>query len=121
MGEMEMGRRPFMLKSCTAMAGAIAGSALIGTALSATAQEPHHEMMMGHSGADGYVMQASSKTCGACDFWGGPRRVSRDGKSISFTGLGWCNNVKCPDFQAMSGPDHMCHGGTCWRKWAALG
>ena len=120
MSNIEMGRRPFMLKTCAAITGAIAGPAVIGSALNAAAQEHHHEMMMGYDGADGYVMQASTKTCGACEFWGGPRRVSKDGKTITFTGLGWCNNAKCPSFQGMSGPDHMCHGGSCWRKWAAL-
>ena len=119
MSEILLGRRPFVLKTCAMVAGAIAGPAVIGSSVEATAQEHDHEKMMGSSGADGYVLPAATKQCGACDFWGGPRRVSKDGKSITFTGLGWCNNAKCHDFQGMSGPDHGC--GTCWRKWGALG
>jgi len=117
MDEMTSGRRPF-LKTCAVMAAAVVPT-VIGTAEAAT-EEHHHGKMMGSSGADGYVMPSSTKMCGACDNWGGPRRISRDGKTITFTGLGWCNNPKCPDYQNMSGPDHMCHEG-CWRKWGALG
>ncbi len=121
MSEIEIGRRPFMLKTCAIMAGAIAGPAVVGATVKAAADEHHHETMMGHSGADGYVMPASAAKCGTCDFWGGPRRVSKDGKTVTFTGLGWCNNAKCPGFREMMGPDHMCQEGTCSRKWAALG
>ncbi len=119
MDEMKISRRPFMLKTCAVMAGAIVGPAVIGTALNAVAEE--HQKMMGHIGGDGYVMHTSVKACGTCDSWGGPRRVSKDGKTITFTGLGWCNNADCPGYQGMSAPDHICRQGTCWRKWGVLG
>ncbi len=117
--EMKTGRRPFMLKTCAIMAGALVGPAVIGTAVGAAAEE-RHDTMFGHGGSDGYIIDASAKGhCGTCEFWGGPRRVSKDGKSLTITGLGWCNNPKCPGYQGMSSPDHQCHG--TWQKWSILG
>jgi hypothetical protein len=116
-----MGRRPFMLKTCAVMVGAVAAPAVIASAANAATKEEHNHGMMSQSGADGFVMQASVKKCGTCDLWGGPRRVSKDGKTVAFTGLGWCNNAKCPGFRGMMGPDHSCNEGACWQKWGALG
>lgn len=113
-------RRAFMLKTGPIMAAALVGSAVMGTAVNAAAEEHHHETMAGHGGSDGYVMGTSIQGhCGTCEFWGGPRRVSKDGKTLTITGLGWCNNPKCSGYQGMSSPDHQC-GGT-WRKWSILG
>jgi hypothetical protein len=119
MSDMEIGRRPFFLRAFTAVAGAFVAPAVFGTALSAGAQE-HQHGLMGHSGSEGFVMPASTKKCGTCDSWGGPRRLSKDGKNVAFTGLGWCNNTKCPGFREMMGPDHICTDG-CWHMWGALG
>ena len=116
MPEMKTDRRAFMLRTSAVMAAAIVPT-VIGTA-DATAEEHQHGMMTGHIGNDGYTMPASVKGCGTCEFWGGPRRVSKDGKNITFTGLGWCNNAKCSGFQGMSSPDHQC--GT-WQNWSILG
>jgi len=116
MREMDSGRRPFILKTCAGLAAALVPT-VIGSA-DAAAQEHHHGMMMGQSSADGYTMPASAKGCGTCEFWGGPRRVSKDGKTITFIGLGWCNNAKSDNYQKMTGPEHFM--GT-WRKWSVLG
>ena len=117
MNEMKTDRRAFMLKTSTVMAAAVVPT-VIGTA---TAEEHQHGMMTGQIGSDGYTMPASVKGCGTCEAWGGTRRVSKDGKNITFTGLGWCNNAKCPGYQGMSSPDHQCQQGACWRKWIVLG
>jgi hypothetical protein len=115
MSEIESGRRSFMLKTCAVMAGALVGPTVIGTAVA----EEHHEMMAGHGGSDGHIMDASIKGhCATCESWGGPRRVSKDGKTLTITGLGWCNSPKCPGYQGMTSPDHQCHA---WQKWIVLG
>jgi len=122
MSDTEIGRRPFFLRTFTAVAGAFVAPAVMGTAINAVAQEHHRDKMMSHVGGDGFTLPASTKQCGACDNWGGPRRISRDRKTITFTGLGWCNNEKCPDYQTMSGPEHICpERPPCWRKWGSLG
>jgi hypothetical protein len=75
---------------------------------------------MGHGEAGGYVMATGiAKHCGTCEFWGGPRRISQDGKTITITGLGWCNNPKSPNYQKITTPDHGPMD--TWRKWGALG
>ena len=67
--EMKTGRRPFMLKTCAIMAGALVGPAVIGTAVGAAAEE-RHDTMFGHGGSDGYIIDASAKGhCGTCEFW----------------------------------------------------
>ena len=121
MNEMKTDRRAFMLKTGPLMATALIGPTVIVTAVGAVAEEHQHGMMMGHIERDGYTMPASVKGCGTCEFWGGPRRVSKDGKNVTFTGLGWCNNAKCPGYQGMSSPDHQCQQGACWRGWSVLG
>ena len=119
MSETKFGRRPFIQKTCMLTAAALVGPTVIGAALDATAQE-NHGTMPGHGGTDGYIMDSSVKgRCGTCDFWGGPRRVSEDGKTLTITGLGWCNNPKCPNHQKLTSPDHDCTG--IWRKWSVLG
>ena len=121
MPEMKTDRRDFLVKTGPFVAAAFVGAAALGTAVDAVAEEHQHGMMMGPVGSDGYTMSTAVKACGTCEAWGGPRRVSKDGKNITFTGLGWCNNAKCPGYQGMSSPDHPCQQGACWRKWSVLG
>ena len=119
MTEMKSGRRPFLMNTCAVMAAALAGSAVIGTSVDAAAQESH-KAMLGRGGSDGYIMDASVKEhCATCEFWGGPRRVSEDRKTLTMTGLGWCNNPKSANYQKMTSPDNGPMG--VWRKWAVLG
>jgi len=118
MDEVTTGRRMFILKACAAVAGAALGPAVIGTAVAA-AQESH-ETMLGRGGSDGYIMDASVKRhCGTCEFWGGPRRVSEDSKTVTITGLGWCNNPASPNYQKLTSPEHGPMD--TWRKWRVLG
>jgi len=111
MSEMEIRRRPFILKTGVGLVAAFV-STLIGPA-DATAQE-----MKNQSGSDGYTMLTSVQGCGTCEFWGGQRRVSKDGKTITFTGPGWCNNAKSDHYLTLTRPNHVM--GT-WRKWSVLG
>ncbi len=116
MNEVKSDRRGFLVKSAAVVAGSVLGTAI----LPSLARGQGHMGAMGHGEADGYVMAtATVKRCGTCEFWGGPRRISSDGKTITFTGLGWCNNPTSPNYQKMTTPDHGLMD--TWRKWGALG
>jgi len=60
----------------------------------------------------------SKKKCATCLFWGGVRKISKDGKSITADGKGWCNNPKSPAYQKETKPTQ---GSPEWVKWDALG
>ena len=116
MNEAKSNRRGFLVRSATVVAGSVFGSAI----LPSLAWGEEHMAAMGHGDASGYVMAAGiDKHCGTCEFWGGPRRVSSDGKTITITGLGWCNNPNSPNYQKMTTPDHGPMD--TWKKWGALG
>jgi len=118
MNQVNQDRRTFIARAFGGIAGAIVLPAAIGTAVAA-AQESH-EAMLGQGGSDGYIIDASAKRrCGTCEFWGGPRRVSEDGKTLTITGLGWCNNPASPNYQKMTSPEHGPMD--TWRKWRVLG
>jgi len=108
-------RRAFLIKSGAAIAGTMLAIRGIPAALAA-----EHEMAMtGAGGADGYVIQSNlAQRCATCEFWGGPRRLARDGKSITVTGLGWCNNPKSENYQKITSPDHGPMA--VWTKWQAI-
>jgi len=108
-------RRAFLVRIAAAVAGTMVAIRAIPSALAA---EPDMAMT-GAGGADGYVMQSSvAQRCATCDFWGGPRRISRDGKSITVTGLGWCNNPKSENYEKITSPDHGPMA--VWKKWQAI-
>ena len=82
--------------------------------------------MLGRGGSDGYIMDASVKLhCGTCEFWGGPRRVLEDSKTLTITALGWCNNPASPNYQKMTSPEHgpmdTCGNGGSDRKFRING
>jgi len=116
MNEIESDRRSFLVKSVGLVAGSVLGSATL--PLLARGQE--HRGAPDQDGSGDYVMASSTdKRCGTCEFWGGPRRLSSDGKTITITGLGWCNNAKSPMFQKTTTPDHGLMDS--WKKWGAVG
>jgi hypothetical protein len=118
MSEMRYGRRSFLLKASTAIAVALAGSA-VGAAVVEAASHMGHEMASGHGGSTGYILEAAVKQhCGTCEFWGGPRLVSQDRKELTITGFGWCNNPVSPNYQKLTDPEHGPMD--TWRKWAVL-
>jgi hypothetical protein len=114
--EVKPHRRAFLVKSAALVAGSVLGS----TVLRSIARGQDNMGAMGHGEAGGYVMPTGiDRHCGTCEFWGGPRRISSDGKTITFSGLGWCNNPKSPNYQKMTTPDHGPMD--TWRKWGPLG
>jgi hypothetical protein len=119
MSEVKPDRRGFLVKSAAVLAASALGTTILRSL--ARGQEHMGAMgMMGHGEADGYVMPTSiGQHCGTCEFWGGPRRISPDGKTITTTGLGWCNNPSSPNYRKMTTPDHGPMD--TWKKWGALG
>lgn len=105
-----------LLRTAVAMG---AGVALAGTARAEPGADEHMGAL-GHGGDDGYVVDASlTQHCATCDNWGGQRRISADGKTITITGMGWCNNRESPNFRKMTSPDHGPM--KVWKKWGVLG
>ncbi len=116
MDEVKPDRRGFLVKSATVVVGSVLGSAI----LPSIVRGQEHMGAMGHGEEGGYVIATGvEKHCGTCEFWGGPRRISADGKTLTITGLGWCNNPKNPNYRKMTTPDHGPMD--TWRKWGALG
>lgn len=113
MDKVKPNRRDFLVRSAGVVAGSVFGSAMLPLFA-------HAQGSMGQGDTGGYVTKAGvEKRCGTCDFWGGPRRLSSDGKTITITGLGWCNNPKSPMYQKITTPEHGPMD--TWRKWGALG
>jgi len=63
------------------------------------------------------VPASAQKKCATCRYWGGVRRVSRDGGTVSAEGKGWCNNPKSPAYQKQTRPTQ---GAPVWTRWDAL-
>ena len=56
--------------------------------------------------------------CATCEFWGGQRQLSQDGKSLMVSSLGYCNNPKSPNYQKVTGP--QTGPMAVWKKWGAI-
>jgi hypothetical protein len=61
---------------------------------------------------------SAEKKCGTCRYWGGVRRISENGETVTAEGKGWCNNPKSPAYQKQTKPTQ---GAPVWVKWGALG
>lgn len=119
MKESANGRRDFLKRALGVAATTMAGGAFATRAV-AGEREGHDSDTLGKGGVNGYVMRSSvEKHCGTCEFWGGQRRVSKDGKHLTVTSLGWCNNPNSPNFRKMTSPEHGPMD--VWKKWSVLG
>jgi len=69
--------------------------------------------------ATAFAIAADTKDrCGTCQFWGGRRRVSDDGKSVLAESLGTCNNPPSHNFRKVTTPETGPM--PLWKKWEAL-
>ncbi len=92
--------------------GRRAGKIALGGLLSGALINAHAET--------GFTMDSAAKgQCATCRFWGGIRKVSEDGKTITTQSLGWCNNPKSMSYHKMTPPDFGPM--KSWTKWEALG
>jgi anaerobic selenocysteine-containing dehydrogenase len=99
----KLGRRSFVRRT---------GQLALGGLLGGVVLEAHADK--------GFTMDSATEgQCATCRFWGGIRKVSEDGKSITTQSLGWCNNPKSMSFQKMTPPDFGPM--KSWTKWEALG
>ncbi|HKV54494.1 MAG TPA: hypothetical protein VJN94_07600 [Candidatus Binataceae bacterium] len=121
MNELKTDRRRFVVKT----AAILLGSMLIPVTARRAAGAGNGAMkmggmpMMGEGGVEGYIMNTSvTNHCGTCEYWGGPRRLSADGKTLTISGLGWCNNPDSPNYRKQTTPDHGPM--STWCKWRAL-
>ena len=106
-------RRGFLTSSGKLIDGTAALAAM--GAHAAEEHAPH-----GESG-DGHAMDAGSENmCATCQFWGGMRKISEDGKQVVAQSMGWCNNPESPNHRKLTAPDHEMKKAGIWKKWAAL-
>jgi hypothetical protein len=66
-----------------------------------------------------YEMSAETEgKCATCEFWGGMRKVSKDGKTLIAQSVGWCNNPESHNYQSLTVPSNGPM--PLWRKWGIL-
>ncbi|OQW94123.1 MAG: hypothetical protein BWK79_07490 [Beggiatoa sp. IS2] len=104
--ELDHHRRHFMRRTTQLAVGGALGSLLIGV----------------HAGeTDKGVYETSTDTegkCATCEFWGGIRKVSKDGKILIAQSVGWCNNPESHNYHNLTTPDTGPM--PLWRKWGIL-
>jgi len=56
--------------------------------------------------------------CATCKYWGGIRKLSKDGKTVCAQSLGYCNNPESHNYHKTTTPET----GPMkkWRKWGAI-
>ena len=75
----------------------------------------------GSDASEGTYFEVSTdvkEQCATCAYWGGKRRVSKDGKKVLSSSLGICNNPKSPNYQKTTTPETGPM--KVWKKWDAL-
>ena len=73
------------------------------------------------SASAGFQFEMPSSTegqCSTCEYWGGIRKLSEDGKTVSAQSLGYCNNPDSHNYHKTTTPET----GPMkkWRKWGAI-
>ncbi len=69
----------------------------------------------------GLHFEMSSDTegkCATCKYWGGIRKLSKDGKTVCAQSLGYCNNPESHNYHKTTTPET----GPMkkWKKWGAI-
>lgn len=104
-----LGRRTFILRT---------GQVLVGGALSSAAITTRAEDATEAIDAF-YEMSADTQAkCATCEYWGGIRKISRDGKAVLTQSLGWCNNPKSAHYNTLTTPETGPM--KSWRRWQVL-
>ena len=88
-------------------------------AVSALAAAPQVQAGGPHGGMGSFVVAATTEgQCATCTYWGGIRRLSREGTEVHVKSLGYCNNPQSPNYRKMTSPNTgpMPHG----VRWPAL-
>lgn len=104
--ELDTKRRHFMHRTSQWLVGGMLGSAFINVFAES---------------ADKGVYEAETTSegrCITCEFWGGVRKVSKDGKMVIAQSVGWCNNPESKNYHNLTTPD--AGPMPAWKKWVAL-
>lgn len=64
------------------------------------------------------VVEAATKFCVTCEYWGGIRQISEDGKGVAGSSMGWCNNPQSHNYRKMTKPN--AGPMIAWKQWGAL-
>lgn len=98
-------RRQFLGKTGKLIAFTTIGSGIAATTANAGLK---HEMSSTTEGK-----------CATCRYWGGIRKLSKDGKTIVSQSLGYCNNPQSHNYHKTTTPET----GPMkkWRKWEVIG
>jgi len=96
------------------------GQLVVGTvALAAVGAQASDEHEHGASGKGLMLNAEAENLCGTCQFWGGMRLISEDGKVIAQS-IGWCNNPNSSNYRKLTMADHAMRKAGIWKRWLAL-
>ena len=97
-------RRQFLGKT-----GKLLGVAALGGGFTATAA---------NAGLKYEMPSVTEGKCATCSYWGGIRKLSKDGKSVISQSLGYCNNPESHNYHKTTTPET----GPMkkWRKWEVI-
>ena len=64
------------------------------------------------------MLSTTEGKCATCKYWGGIRKLSKDGKTVCAQSLGYCNNPESHNYHKTTTPET----GPMkkWRKWGAI-
>ncbi len=109
-------RRRFMTDSAMVGATLVAGTGLAGVVMAAEHGGDHDRA--GVATEKGVRFGKDERACATCVFWGGTRKLIRDGDAVVAKSLGWCNNPESPNYGKLTSPEHLMPQ---WKKWGVLG
>ena len=99
-----IGRRQFL-----GTTGALATTVALGGALTASTA---------NAGLKFDMSSTTEGKCATCKYWGGIRKLSKDGETVTAQSLGYCNNPESHNYHKTTtpetGPMKM------WKKWGAI-
>ena len=88
--------------------GALIAFATVGGALSSSANAGLH-----------FEMESDTEgKCATCNYWGGIRKLSKDGKTVISQSLGYCNNPKSHNYHKTTTPETGPM--KAWSKWSVI-
>ena len=66
-----------------------------------------------------YEMSSSTEgKCATCRYWGGIRKLTKDGETVISQSLGYCNNPKSHNYHKTTTPETGPM--KLWRKWEVI-
>ena len=71
-----------------------------------------------HAGLKYEMSSATEGKCATCRYWGGVRKLSKDGETVISQSLGYCNNPESHNYHKTTTPET----GPMkkWKKWEVI-